>query len=678
MATTPRWRFGPFGLDPPSGCLWRDETLVPLRPKPFALLAYLVAHAGQVVTKERLLEAVWPETVVGEGMLKDYIKQIRKTLGDTPHRPQYIATVHRRGYRFVAPVTPVEDSSAETQKTPSVATARVSTAWSTALRSPRLVVALEAELTQLHQWWILAQQGQRQIGLIAGEAGIGKTTLVDAFVARVTAEQMVWAGYGQCIEQYGAGEAYLPLLEALGRLCREPDGMHLIALLRQHAPSWVVQMPALLPPAEREALQHSTSGVTQARMLRELAEALDILTAERPLILILEDLHWSDTATLDWLSYVARRWEPARLLIVGTYRPPDARARGHPLRATMSELRLHRQCQELGLDYWSPAGVAEYLSQRFAGKAYPPKLAQPLHQRTQGNPPFLVTVVDDAVRRGILREGTTGMEFDGGIEVVTAGVSDSLRQLIEQQLDWLEPVDQALLETASMAGMVFSAASVAAAIEAAVPEVEQRCAVWAWQHQFVQACGTAAWPDDTLTAQYGFRHAFYHEVCYERVPVARRAQLHRQIGLRLEVGHGLQARDMAAELAMHFVQGREAQRAVQYLRLAGENAVQRSAYQETVGQFTMALELLATRPETPERVQQELEVQLALGPALMVTKGPAAPEVERTYTRARVLCQQAGETPQIFPTLWGLCQCYRTRGALPTARELGEQLYQLA
>jgi predicted ATPase len=194
----------------------------------------------------------------------------------------------------------------------------------------------------------------------------------------------------------------------------------------------------------------------------------------------------------------------------------------------------------------------------------------------------------------------------------------------------------------------------------------------------VQACGTAAWPDDTLTAQYGFRHAFYHEVCYERVPVARRAQLHRQIGLRLEVGHGLQARDMAAELAMHFVQGREAQRAVQYLRLAGENAVQRSAYQETVGQFTMALELLATRPETPERVQQELEVQLALGPALMVTKGTAAPEVERTYTRARVLCQQAGEIPQIFPTLWGLCQCYRTRGALPTARELGEQLYQLA
>jgi hypothetical protein len=108
---------------------------------------------------------------------------------------------------------------------------------------------------------------------------------------------------------------------------------------------------------------------------------------------------------------------------------------------------------------------------------------------------------------------------------------------------------------------------------AAVLEVEQRCGVLARQHQFVQACGTAAWPDDTLAAQYGFRHAFYHEVFYERVLGARRVQLHCQIGLRLEAGYGPHARDIAAELAMHFVQGREAQRAVQYLRLAGENAL---------------------------------------------------------------------------------------------------------
>src|SRR5919109_5508426 len=129
---------------------------------------------------------------------------------------------------------------------------------------------------------------------------------------------------------------------------------------------------------------------------------------------------------------------------------------------------------------------------------------------------------------------------------------------------------------------------------------------------------------------------------------------------------------------MRSVHGRDVPRAGQYLRLAGENAMGRSAHQEAVGHFTTALTLLATLPETPERAQQELEVQLALGPALMVTKGPAALEVEQTYARARTLCQQVGEISQRFQTLWGLCSCYRTRGALPIARELGEQLYTLA
>jgi predicted ATPase len=262
-------------------------------------------------------------------------------------------------------------------------------------------------------------------------------------------------------------------------------------------------------------------------MLRELAEAVEALTAAAPLLLILDDVHWSDTATLDWLGYMARRWEPAGLLMLITYRPLEALARGHPLRSLVSELWLHRQCQELQLDVWSPAGVAAYLHQRFAGKPCPPALVSLLTQRTQGHPLFLVTVVDDAVRRGVLWEGTTGVEFEGRGKAVAAGVPDSLRQFIEQQVERLDPVDQALLETASVAGMVFSAATVAAGMEISVLEAEQRCAALARQHQLVQAYGTAAWPDGTLAAQYRFRHAFYHEVCYARVLGARRVHLHR-------------------------------------------------------------------------------------------------------------------------------------------------------
>jgi DNA-binding winged helix-turn-helix (wHTH) protein len=268
-APTPQWRFGPFYLDLASGCLWRDDTLVSLRPKPFALLAYLVAHAGQVVPKARLFEALWPETVVSEGRLKDYIKQIRQALGDTPRTPHYIATVHRRGYRFGAPVTVFEGSCAEmvAQRAPG-AVAGAPGARSPARRAPGLVVAREGELAQLQQWWGIAQQGQRQLVLISGEAGIGKTTLVDAFVAQVIATQTVEVGYRQCIEQYGAEEAYLPLLEAFGRLGRGPDATRLVGVLGQYAPSWLVHLPALGTEAKVEELQHRSGIRTRERMLR--------------------------------------------------------------------------------------------------------------------------------------------------------------------------------------------------------------------------------------------------------------------------------------------------------------------------------------------------------------------------------------------------------------------------
>src|SRR5262245_35574920 len=141
----------------------------------------------------------------------------------------------------------------------------------------------------------------------------------------------MWIGQGQCIEHYGAGEGYLPLLDALGRVCRQPGGDRLIALLHQHAPTWLVQMPALLTATELEALQRKTAGATRERMLRELAEAVEAVTVERPLVLWLEDLHWGDVSTLDWLAFVARRRERARLLVLGTYRPVEVIVREHPL-----------------------------------------------------------------------------------------------------------------------------------------------------------------------------------------------------------------------------------------------------------------------------------------------------------------------------------------------------------
>jgi predicted ATPase len=211
-----------------------------------------------------------------------------------------------------------------------------------------------------------------------------------------------------------------------------------------------------------------------------------------------------------------------------------------------------------------------------------------------------------------------------------------------------------------------------------VVQVEEWCADLARRRQWLQADGEQSWPDGTVAGGYRFTHALYQEVAYTRLTAARLAQLHRRIGECKEAGYGVQARQMAAELAVHFARGRDAWRAVHYLHYAGENALRRNAYQEVITHLTTGLEVLATLPETPRRTQQELDLQIALGPAFMVTRGSASPAVEQVYARAQALCQQVGEPPQLFPVLWGLWRLYSNRCEYQQARALGERLLSLA
>jgi predicted ATPase len=516
------------------------------------------------------------------------------------------------------------------------------------------------------------------VGFITGEAGIGKTALVEVFVARVATETEVWIGHGQCIDQYGTGEAYLPVLEALGRLCRGPDGAYFLAWLRQHAPSWLGQMPALLSDADRDTFQRLARDATQARMLRELAEALESLTAERPLILILEDLHWSDGATLEWITYVARRRDPARLLVLATYRLAEARMASHALYPVTRELFVHGQGAELVLKGLSAAEVAAYVAQQFGPAPLAAGLAPVLYQCTQGNPLFLVTMVADLVHRGVLRNGPTGWELPMALDPTSIGVPETLRQLIEQQFERLAPVEQAILEAASVAGVDFSTAAVAAGVDMPVEDVDARCATLARHGQFVSANGTATWPDGTVAGGYCFGHALYRDVVYARVPVGSRTRMHQQIGQRLEAAYGERAREIAAELAVHFDHGRDSFRAVQYRRQAAQNAMRRHVHGEAIGHCTAGLELLATLSETSERHRHELALHTIMGPALIAAQGYGTLHVEQTYSRARELCDTLGEPPERFVVLSGLTALYLVRGELSTAHGLAEQLLHLA
>lgn len=653
MATQPPLQFGPYRLDGANGPLWRHTQLVKLPPKATAVLWCLVSQAGQVVTKDMLLDTVWAETAVSEGVLSICIRDLCRVLGDDPKQPHYIETVHRRGYRFLAPVAGQEASL------PAPGAALV--ADTLAPPAAPGLVGRAAEVAQVQACLARAWGGQRQVLFVTGEAGIGKTTLVEACVQEVEAHGGSWVGWGQCVEAYGPGTGYLPVLEALGRLCREPGGPLVIDQLRQWAPTWLVQLSGVLEAAEQARLQRRTQGTTRARLLRELAEALEALTQTQLGVLVLEDLHWSDPSTVEVLTMLARRREAAQLMILGTYRPVELILRAHPLKPAVAELALHGHCTELALPYLAEAAVATYVAPRF-----PAPVAPMIYQRTAGHPLFMVHLVEYLVQQAGLNPSAEG-DLAARVAAVAETVPAGVQQLIELQLGHLRAEEQDVL----------AMASVAAGLATALERPEAVCEALAQRGQCLEAGRLAVWPDGTVSGQYRFRHALYQKVLYRRLGSGRRVRYHRAIGTRLEGGYGAQAAQVAAELAMHFVRGRDPARAVPYLQHAAATALQRYAYREALAQLTTASEILATLPDTLERTRQELELQLALGQALFAIKGQGAPEVAQAYQRARALCQQVEETAPLGLGLVGLRMWYFARAELAVAHELSERLLHL-
>src|SRR6185369_6556284 len=173
-------------------------------------------------------------------------------------------------------------------------------------------------------------------------------------------------------------------------VCAAPGGTRLVELLRRHAPAWLVQLPGVAEPAECEALERRLGASTQHRMLREMAALVAALPAS--LVLVLEDLHWSDHATLDLVSTLATRRDRSRLLLIGTFRPVELAFSNHPLRAAHQDLRARALCGELWLPPLSETAVAEYLEARWPGVTSATALVRVLHEHTDGNPLFLVNI----------------------------------------------------------------------------------------------------------------------------------------------------------------------------------------------------------------------------------------------------------------------------------------------
>ena len=647
--------FGPFRLETTQGRLWRGEQVIPLRPRSLAMLCYLVAHPCRLVTKAEVRQHVWAGTHVTDTVLRVSVQEIRAALGDAAAAARYLETVGRQGYRFLG--------GGDLDGPPP--------------RTAGPIVGRQGEVDTLDGWFQRATQGTRQLVFVSGEAGVGKTTVIDLFLARLAAGRGVWSARGQCVEHYGEGEPYLPFLEALGRFGHGPERDAVLAVLRRYAPLWLAQLPALVSEIELERLQGRLQGTTQARMLRQLAEALEVLTADRALVLILEDLQWSDRSTVECLAYLAQRREPARLLVLGTYRPVEVMLRGHSLRGMVQEWCGRGQGVERRLELLAAEDVAAYVAGRLGGPVAAP-LAVFVYGRTDGNALFMVNIVEHLVQQWLVERRAGQWALREGAEAQAASVPEGVRALLLRRIEALPPAARQVLEAASVVGKEFAVAAVAAGVQCPVEDIEAQCDALAAQRHFIDDTGWMVWPDATSGGRYRFQHALYQQVLYEQVGTARLVQLHQRIGVRLEAGYGARAGEIAAQLSVHFERAGEVQHAVHYWQQTGNNAARRNAYPEAVAALTRGLALLATLPESPERARHELPLQLTLGAVLGATKGLGAPEGHRVYTRAHALSQQVGEPGQCFQALHGLYRYYGTQGERRTAMVLAEQLLDLA
>ncbi len=674
-------RFDRFRFDAANQRLEDASGPIHLNAKAFEVLRVLIERPGQLVLKDQLLEEVWPDTHVTDAVLKVRIAEIRGALGDSAGKPRFIETVHRRGYRFIASVSEApapEPASAGGASRGAFSGSLV--AWpaggSPTAAGPIGLVGRRREVELLEERLARALGGERQIVFLTGEPGAGKTALVEDFVVGAARRRTLAITGGQCLEQFGAAEAYMPILEAVGRLVREVGGPR--ALLRRYAPTWFAQFPWLIEEDDRDRLGGELLGAARERMLREMAEFVEALSTEIPLVLVLEDLHWSDPSTVDLLSLLATRREPARLLVLATYRPVELMLAHHPLRAVAQRLATSRRSAEVPLEELDFEAVAEYLERRFPENRFPSSAARLLRERTDGNPLFLVTLVDHLLARGTIVERDHEWEMTTGLRDELAVVPESLRLAVEQQLERLVLEDRELLEGASLAGVEFSAAAAAFGANRGVAEADERFQRLAGTGQFIRQAGTVEWPNGTVAGSFAFRHSLYRETLAAAVQPRRRADSHLRIGLALEDAYRERSPDLAGELALHFEEGGDWARAARYRRLAGETAARRHAFAEAETHLERGLASLGSLAVSPERDREELRLQSALGAVRMATRGYAAPEVERAYTRALELSSEAPEEPAAFPELWGLWAIHLTRAELDRALELALRIQRIA
>jgi class 3 adenylate cyclase/tetratricopeptide (TPR) repeat protein len=528
-------------------------------------------------------------------------------------------------------------------------------------------VGRQAEMASLKRAAEQAKAGRGQIAAAIAEAGVGKSRLFFEFKAE---NQSGWMALQAFSVSHGKASAYLPVIDLLhcyfgidrddddSRKRREKVNGKVLTLDRS-LEDVLPYLHALLGLSdENNPLAQMDAQVRKRRTLEAIKRILVRESLNQPLILIFEDLHWIDEESQAFLNLLADSIAIAKILLLVNYRPEYHHQWGS--KTCYSQLRL---------DPLGNRSAEEMLSALLGDSAQLAALKKLITEKTEGNPFFMEEMVQVLLDEGALKR-------DGAAVRLTKRLSElkippTVQAILAARIDRLPPDEKDLLQTLAVTGKDFSLSLVREVIKQPDDEIN-RMLNNLQLAEFIYEQPTAG------DLEYTFKHALTQEVAYTSILAERRRALHLRIGVALETLYSQRLDDRVEQLAYHFTRGGNAQKALEYLERAGRRAEERSANTEAVSHFSAALELLRAMPPSPQRAERELSLLLALGPSINVTRGWDSPEVEGVYRRARELCQEAGETPQLLPALFGLAGYYIIRGEYNSAREFTAQNLNLA
>ena len=528
----------------------------------------------------------------------------------------------------------------------------------------RPIVRREAEIGLLNEALDDASAGRGRVICIAGEPGIGKTTLVDDFLSEVSARsRTVLIARGQCSERLTETEAYLPVIGALESLLRSDSTGSVVRIMQAIAPSWYAQ----ISPEAHGATDHNAAPVrakSQQSLLREFCKLLEECGRRGPVILFFDDVHWADLSTVDLIAHLGHQCHALRTLVVVTYRPTELLLNPHPFYLVKLELQGKGVCRVLPLNFLSRADVDRYFALAFADHAFATDFGDEIYARTEGSPLFMVDLLGYLTELGVVARRDGRWSVVREMPSLREQMPESVRSMIERKLDRLEECDRQLLSAAAVQGYEFDSATVAEAVGLSVVEAEERLEDLDRVHGLIRLLREQEFPDRTLTLRYGFVHALYQQSFYNGLSPRSRARLGSTVGRLLESRFRGDTGAIAAELACLYEVGRDYFDAAKQFLIAAQNAAQVFAHHEAIVLARRGLGLLESLPDIPERCILELQLQTTLGLQLQVTEGYAAPSAREAYSRARTLCRRYPDDARQFPVLWGLWLCHKVGSEL--------------